>query len=100
MSHVFKEYLKNFLEVYMDELCIHLSIKVDHFEHLKKVFEKCKLYRICLNPEKCIFIAKQGNILGHSVSKNGIATDMEIIHVIVGLPRPTTIKGVQDFMGH
>ncbi|MCO5572921.1 hypothetical protein L7F22_037746 [Adiantum nelumboides] len=100
MSHAFKEYLRNFLEVYMDDLCVHSSIRVDHFEHLKNVFEKCRLYRICLNPEKCIFMARQGNTLGHIVSKNGIATDMDKIHVIADLPRPTTVKGVQTFMGH
>ncbi|MCO5558265.1 hypothetical protein L7F22_011844 [Adiantum nelumboides] len=100
MSHAFKEYLRNFLEVYMDDLSIHSSIKDDHFEYLKKVFEKCRLYRICLNLEKCIFMARQGKILGHIVSKNGIAIDMDKIHVIADLPRPTTIKGIQAFMGH
>ncbi|MCO5575962.1 hypothetical protein L7F22_029769 [Adiantum nelumboides] len=100
MSHVFKEYLRNFLEVYMDDLCVHSSIEADHFEHLKKVFEKCRLYRICLNPKKCIFMAIQGKILGHFVSKNGIAIDMDKIHVIVDLPVPTTVKGVQAFMRH
>ncbi|MCO5567826.1 hypothetical protein L7F22_021522 [Adiantum nelumboides] len=100
MSHAFKEYLNIFLEVYMDDLCVHSSIRADHFEHLKKVFEKCRLYRICLNPEKCIFMARRGKILGHIVSKNGIATDMDKIHVIADLPRPMTVKGVQTFMGH
>ncbi|MCO5583534.1 hypothetical protein L7F22_037445 [Adiantum nelumboides] len=100
MSHDFKEYLTNFREVYMDDLCVHSSITADHFEHLKKVYEKCKLYRICLNPKKYIFMARQGKILGHIVSKNGIATDMDKIHVIADLPKPTTVKGVQAFMGH
>ncbi|MCO5611286.1 hypothetical protein L7F22_065538 [Adiantum nelumboides] len=45
-------------------------------------------------------MARQGKLLGHIVSKNGIATDMDKIHVITDLPRPTTIKGNQAFMGH
>ncbi|MCO5571930.1 hypothetical protein L7F22_025681 [Adiantum nelumboides] len=84
----------------MDDLFVHSSIRADHFEHLKMVFEKCRLYRICLNLEKCIFMAKLGMILGHIISNNGIATDMDKIHVIPKLPRPTTAKGVQAFMGH
>ncbi|MCO5567802.1 hypothetical protein L7F22_021498 [Adiantum nelumboides] len=43
---------------------------------------------------------RQGKILEHIVSENGIATDMDKIHVIADLPRPTTVKGVQAFMGH
>ncbi|MCO5582067.1 hypothetical protein L7F22_035958 [Adiantum nelumboides] len=37
MSHAFKEYLRNFLEVYMDDVSVCSSIRADPFEHLKKV---------------------------------------------------------------
>ena len=75
MSHAFKEYLWDFLEVYMDDLCVHSKDRLEHIVHLKLVFEKCRLYRICLNPEKCVFMVRQGKILGHIVSRNGISTD-------------------------
>ncbi|MCO5575757.1 hypothetical protein L7F22_029561 [Adiantum nelumboides] len=100
MSHAFKEYLRQFLEIYMDDLCVHSLIRMDHIEHLTKIFEKCRLYQICLNPKKCVFMVRQGKILGHIVSKNGISTDMEKILVIVELPRPLRVKEVQAFMGH
>ncbi len=100
MSHAFKEYLRDFLEVYMDDLCIHSKARMEHVVHLKLIFEKCRLYRICLNPEKCVFMVRQGKILGHIVSKNGISTDFEKIRVIVELPRPRNAKQVQGFMGH
>ena len=70
MSHAFKDYLRDFLDVYMDDLCVHSKVCMDHIEHLKLVFEKCQIYRICLNPEKCVFMVCQGKILGHIVSKN------------------------------
>src|SRR5271170_6870742 len=100
MSHAFKEYLRDFLEVYMDDLCIHSGQRSQHIEHLTLIFQKCRLYRICLNPEKCVFMVRQGKILGHIVSKNGISTDFEKIRVIVELPRPRNAKQVQGFMGH
>ena len=71
MSHAFKEYLRDFLEVYMDDLCVHLKDQPDHIKHLIMVFEKCRVYQICLNPNKCVFMVCQGKILGHIVSKNG-----------------------------
>ncbi|MCO5611162.1 hypothetical protein L7F22_065412 [Adiantum nelumboides] len=73
---------------------------MEHIEHLTKVFEKCRFYRICLNPKKCVFMVRQGKIIGHIVSKNGISTDMEKILVIIDLPRPVRLKEVQAFMGH
>ena len=51
MCHAFKEYLRDFLEIFMDDLCIHSSDRMEHIEHLKKIFEKCQVYSICLNPE-------------------------------------------------
>ena len=100
MCHAFKEYLRDFLEIFMDDLCIHSSDRMEHIEHLKKIFEKCQVYSICLNPEKCKFMVRQGKILGHIVSKNGISTDMDKVKVIVELPRPINAKVVQCFMGH
>ena len=45
-------------------------------------------------------MVRQGKILGHIVSKNGISTDEDKIQVILRLPRPTNAKEVQGFMGH
>ena len=45
-------------------------------------------------------MVRQGRILGHIVSKNGISTDLDKINIIVDLPRPTNVKEVQAFMGH
>ena len=100
MVHAFKAYLRDFLEIFMDDLCIHSKAREDHIDHLVKIFEQCRVYQISLNPEKCKFMVRQGKILGHIVSKNGISTDLEKINVIVDLPRPTNYKGVQVFMGH
>ena len=45
-------------------------------------------------------MVRQGKILGHTVSKNGICTNEEKIQVIVNMPRPKNAKEVQEFMGH
>ena len=45
-------------------------------------------------------MVRQGKILGHIVSKNGICTDEEKIKVIVNMPKPKNDREVQAFMGH
>ena len=50
--------------------------------------------------KKCKFMVRQGKVLGHIVSKNGISTNLDKISVIVEFPRPINPKGVQIFMGH
>ena len=56
MSHVFNKYLRDYLKVYMDDLCVHSKDYLDLVEHLKLVFEKCKIYQIFLNLHKCVFM--------------------------------------------
>nr|GEX36067.1 reverse transcriptase domain-containing protein [Tanacetum cinerariifolium] len=50
--------------------------------------------------EKSHFMVKEGIVLGHKISKNEIEVDNAKIDVITKLPHPTTVKGVQSFLGH
>ena len=50
MSHAFKEHLRKFLEIFMDDLCVHSGDRSEHLGHLTKVFDTCRVYRIFLNP--------------------------------------------------
>ncbi|GKA77988.1 reverse transcriptase domain-containing protein [Tanacetum coccineum] len=52
--------------------------------------------------EKSHFMVKEGIVLGHKISKNGIEVDKAKVDVIAKLPHPTTIKGfylrfIKDF---
>ena len=92
MCNMFRAFLRIFLEVYVDDLCVYSKQRSDHLLQLKLIFEKCQTYRICLNPDKCAFMVRQGKILGHIVSKNGISTDQDKIQVILQLSRLTNAK--------
>ncbi|GJX74981.1 reverse transcriptase domain-containing protein [Tanacetum coccineum] len=50
--------------------------------------------------EKSHFMVKEGIVLGHNISKNGIEVDKAKVNVIAKLPHPTTVKGIQSFLGH
>ena len=100
MCHIFKDFLRSFLEVYVDDQCVHSWQMMDHLTQLRSIFKKFQLYRLCLNLEKCVFMVRHGKILGHIVSKNGICTDKEKIKVIMNMPRPKNAREVKVFMGH
>nr|GEV42961.1 hypothetical protein [Tanacetum cinerariifolium] len=44
-------------------------------------------------------MVKEGIVLGHKISKNGIEVDKAKVDVIAKLPHPTTVKGVRSFLG-
>nr|GFC21558.1 reverse transcriptase domain-containing protein [Tanacetum cinerariifolium] len=68
--------------------------------HLDKMLKQCEDTNLCLNWEKSYFMANKGIVLGHNISKNGIEVDKAKVDVITKLPHPTTIKGIQSFLGH
>nr|GEY82235.1 reverse transcriptase domain-containing protein [Tanacetum cinerariifolium] len=50
--------------------------------------------------EKSHFMVKEGIILDHKISKQGIEVDKAKVVVITKLPHPTTVKGIRSFLGH
>ncbi|GJY38603.1 reverse transcriptase domain-containing protein [Tanacetum coccineum] len=67
---------------------------------LDKMLQRCEDTNLCLNWEKSHFMVKEGIVLGHKISKNGIEVDKAKVDVIAKLPHPTTVKGVRSFLGH
>nr|GEW13428.1 reverse transcriptase domain-containing protein [Tanacetum cinerariifolium] len=65
-----------------------------------KMLQRCEDTNLSLNWEKSHFIVKEGIVLGHKISKNGIEVNKAKIDVIAKLPHPTTVKGIRSFLGH
>nr|GEU91376.1 reverse transcriptase domain-containing protein [Tanacetum cinerariifolium] len=58
------------------------------------------LLAYAMHREKSHFMVKEGIVLGHKISKNGIEVDKAKIDVIAKLPHPTIVKGIHSFLGH
>nr|GEZ64945.1 reverse transcriptase domain-containing protein [Tanacetum cinerariifolium] len=50
--------------------------------------------------EESHFMVKEGIVVGHKISKQGIEVDKAKLDVITKLPHPTTVKGIRSFLGH
>nr|GEZ01461.1 hypothetical protein [Tanacetum cinerariifolium] len=66
-----------------------------------KLLDVGLIYPISDSPwEKSHFMVKEGIVLGHKISKNGIEVDKAKVDAIAKLPHPTTVKGICSFLGH
>ena len=63
------------IEVYMDDMIVRSQNKEEHLNHLYKLFERLKKYKLRLNPNKCTFGVRSGKLLGFVVSGKGIKVD-------------------------
>jgi hypothetical protein len=89
-SRIFKEIHGNF--------CVYSTWK-EHANCLRKCFEQCRKFGISINAAKSQFLVPCGRLLGHIVSKEGIAVDPDKIAAILLLPIPLHITGVKSFLG-
>ncbi|GKE96605.1 reverse transcriptase domain-containing protein [Tanacetum coccineum] len=100
MMAIFYDMIEKTMEVFMDDFSVFGNSFGTCLSHLDKMLKRCEDTNLCLNWEKSHFMVKEGIVLGHKISKNGIEVDKAKVDVIVKLPHPTTIKGIRSFLGH
>nr|GEX47121.1 reverse transcriptase domain-containing protein [Tanacetum cinerariifolium] len=88
------------MEVFMDNFSVFGNSFETCRSHLDKMLKRCEDTNLCLNWEKSHFMVKEGIVLGHKISKNGIEVDKTKVDVIAKLPHSTTVKGIRSFLGH
>ncbi|GJS29718.1 reverse transcriptase domain-containing protein [Tanacetum coccineum] len=88
------------MEVFMDDFLVFGNSFGNCLSRVDKMLKRCEDTNLCLNWEKSHFIVKEGIVLGHKISKNGIEVDKAKVDVIAKLPHPTTVKGVRSFLGY
>ncbi|GJR92300.1 reverse transcriptase domain-containing protein [Tanacetum coccineum] len=100
MLAIFHDMVEKTMEVFMDDFSVFGNSFENCLSRLDKMLQRCEDTNLCLNWEKSHFMVKEGIVLGHKISKNGIEVDKAKVDVIAKLPHPTTVKGVCSFLGH
>ncbi|GKB54543.1 reverse transcriptase domain-containing protein, partial [Tanacetum coccineum] len=100
MMAIFHDMIEETMEVFMDDFSVFRDFFSSCLSHLDKMLKRCEDTNLVLNWEKCHFIVKEGIVLGHKISKSGIEVDKAKVDVIAKLHHPTSVKGIQSFLGH
>nr|GEZ16676.1 reverse transcriptase domain-containing protein [Tanacetum cinerariifolium] len=100
MLAIFHNMVEKTMEVFMDDFSVFGNSFENCLSRLDKMLQRCKDTNLSLNWEKSHFMVKEGIVLGHKISKNEIEVARAKVDVIAKLPHPTTVKGVQSFLGH
>lgn len=77
-----------FVLIYPDDIIVFSHSHEEHLQHLRKTFLKCRSYGISLNPKKSNFALKEGKLLGHIVSTDGVKIDPKRVEAIHKLSLP------------
>ena len=88
-----------FVIVFVDDVIIFSKSFEEHTEHVRLVLERINRANLKLNLEKSFFGFSTLDVLGHEVHPKGSLISYEKILTAFDLPRPTTLKQIQAFLG-
>nr|GEV40101.1 reverse transcriptase domain-containing protein [Tanacetum cinerariifolium] len=78
MMAIFHDMIEKTMEVFMNDFSVFKNSFQSCLSHLERMLKRCEDTNLCLNWEKSHFMVKEGIILGHKISKQGIEKDSKV----------------------
>ena len=99
MTAIIHDMVQYELEDYMDDIVMKSKRRENHIKVLREVFERCKLFKLRMNPLKCAFRVFARKFLGFLVHSRGIDVDPTKAMAIATMKPPTIVKEFKSFLG-
>jgi hypothetical protein len=99
MNDIFQEWLDDFVVVYIDDTLIYSDSLEEHAEHLRKVFQKLREYKLYAKLEKCEFGVTEVDFLGHRIIQEGLKMDENKVKAILDWEPPKSVPALRSFLG-
>jgi hypothetical protein len=99
MNSIFTEFTRKFVIVFLDDILVYSRTLQEHQKHLRLVFALLRQHQLFAKASKCLFAQDRIEYLGHIISRDGVATDVEKTRAMDAWPRPTSATKLRGFLG-
>jgi hypothetical protein len=99
MNDIFREWLDDFVVVYIDNILIYSGSLEEHEEHLHKVFQRLSENKLYAKLEKCKFGVMEVDFLGHRITQKGLKMDDHKVKAILDWELPKSVPALRSFLG-
>lgn len=99
MNNVLRDFINKICIVYMDDILVFSTSLQEHLESLKCIFTALRKAKLKIQTDKCNFLKKETQFLGHLLTTSGVKPNMEKVAIIRKLKIPTTAKQIKSFLG-
>jgi hypothetical protein len=72
--------------VFLDDILIYIHSLEEHAEHIELVLNTLREHQLYLKQTKCSFAQHKLEYLGHVISADGVATDLQKIFAMIHWP--------------
>lgn len=99
VNDVLRDYLDQFIVVYLDDILVFSDSQEDHDKHVRLVLQKLQDANLSLKLEKCEFSVTTVDFLGFIISTDGIAMDQDKIKTVSEWRPCQSVHDIQVFLG-
>ncbi len=99
MNDIFREWLDDFVIVYIDDILIYSGSLEEHEEHLRKVFQRLRENKLYAKLENCEFGVTEMDFLGHRITREGLKMDDHKVKAILDWEPPKSVPALKSFLG-
>ena len=99
MHDVLREYLDQFVLVFLDDILVYSQTVEDHAEHLRQVFAKLREWQLFAKASKCQMLTKSIEFLGQQNTAKGMSPTEEKLKVLKEWNKPHNVRDVRSFLG-
>ena len=83
MYRVFRDFLDQFVIVFIDDILVYSKNGEDHEGHLRQVLQRLRNHKLYAKFDKCKFWLSEVRFLGHIVNNKGISVDLEKVKAVL-----------------
>ena len=77
MTAIFRDFLRRFVHVYLDDIFIYSQSIQEHIENIMKVLQQLRELQFYLSKSKLDLFSDKTNCLGHVIDNNGIHVELD-----------------------
>ncbi|KAJ1695434.1 hypothetical protein LUZ63_012132 [Rhynchospora breviuscula] len=99
MNRVFRDYLDNFVVVFIDDILVYSRTHEEHVNHLRAVLARLQEHQLFGKLSKCEFWLEKVAFLGHVISGNGLSVDPMKVQAVADWAQPKNVTEVRSFLG-
>lgn len=99
MNNILGDYIGTICYVYLDDIVIVGRNLKEHLENLGLVLKRLSEFNLKIQLDKCEFLRKEAEFLGHIISADGVKPNPEKVEKILNWPIPKTEKEIKQFLG-
>ena len=99
MQQTFRQYLDDFVIVFLDDVLIYSKTKQDHEQHVRTVLQVLRDKQLYAKLSKCEFFQNEIGFLGHVINQDGIKMEPSKVDAVFKWPQPKNIHEIRSFLG-